>query len=200
MSKKPFLTFAVVTLLLAGCKAFDTPTFQKNYSLYNREAQKAEKENNWDAAAKRYFLALQNAQWAEEGTTVRSDFHLKLGRALGATCQFTQSEQNLTQAYTLNGRLPQALAELGRLKLAQNQLPDALAQFERALPALEKSAASDPIGLAEILDDYQAALLKSDRSTDATRIGKQAETLRAANRGQAAATIKPPYGSQCPKK
>ena len=41
----------VLAALLVGCKVFDTPAFQKNYSLYNREAGKAERENNWDAAA-----------------------------------------------------------------------------------------------------------------------------------------------------
>lgn len=51
---------------------------------------------------------------------MRSDFHYKLGRALGVTCQFDKSEQNLVQAYALNPRLPQALAEAGRIKLAQN--------------------------------------------------------------------------------
>ena len=88
MTRKPIVIFAITVVSLIGCKALDTPTFQNNYSLYNREALKAERENNWDAAGKRYFLALQNAEWAEEGKGVRSDFHYKLGRAFGATCQF----------------------------------------------------------------------------------------------------------------
>lgn len=198
MANKSILAFAISAALLTGCKALDTQSFQNNYSLYNREALKAEKENNWDAAGKRYNLALQNSEWAEEGKGVRADFHYKLGRALGATCQFEKSEQNLTRAAALNPRLPQALAELGRLKLAQNKLPDALGHFERAIPDLNKSASSDPIGLAEILDDYKVALLKSDKASDAANIAKQADALRAANAGKSAAMIRPPYGGQCP--
>ncbi|MDQ3260885.1 MAG: hypothetical protein M3Q00_08910 [Pseudomonadota bacterium] len=190
----------VLAALLVGCKVFDTPAFQKNYSLYNREAGKAERENNWDAAAKRYFLALQNSEWAEEGKGVRSDFHYKLGRAQGATCQFDKSAQSLNEAYTLNDGLPQALAELGRLNLAQNKLPEAVNYFERAIPELDKAnvGQSDPIGYAEILDDYKAALLKSNKPSDAARVAKQAEALRAASAGKAAIMIRPPYGKQCP--
>lgn len=71
-------------------------------------------------------------------------------------------------------------------------MPDALAPFERALPALEKSAANDPTGMVEILDDYQAALMKSNKPTDAAGIGKRAETVRATNPGKSATMIKPP--------
>jgi tetratricopeptide (TPR) repeat protein len=200
MTKRLMLSAAVCAASLLGCQALDTPTFQKNYSLYNREAMKAESENNWDAAAKRYFLALQNSEWAEEGKGVRSDFHYKLGRAQGATCQFDKSAQSLNEAYTLNNRLPQALAELGRLNLAQNKLPEALSYFERAMPELEKAnaAKTDPIGYAEILDDFKVALVKSSKASDAANVAKQADALRAANSGKAAAMLKPPYGGQCP--
>ena len=198
--KPSLVTLAFAATLISACSALDTPTFQNNYSLYNREATKAEKENNWDAAAKRYFLALQNAEWANEGKGVRSDFHYKLGRALGATCQFEKSEQNLTQANELNPSMPQALGELGRLKLSQNKLGDALGYFERALPNLEKSTSSDPIGVAELLDDYSAALIKSNKAADAAVITKRADALRAGNAGKSAVMIKPPYGGQCPEK
>ena len=200
MKLRLILSAAVCTVSLLGCKAFDTPTFQKNYSLYNREAVKAERENNWDAAAKRYFLALQTAEWAEEGNGVRSDFHYKLGQAQGATCQFDKSAQNLNEAYTLNNRQPRALAELGRLNLAQNKLPEALSYFERAMPELDKTNVerNDPIGYAGILEDYANALMKSNRATDAGRIAKRAESLRAANTSKTAEMIRPPYGAQCP--
>ena len=198
--KPSFVTLGVAATLISACSALDTPTFQNNYSLYNREALKAESENKWDAAAKRYFLALQNAGWANEGKGVRSDFHYKLGRALGATCQFEKSEQNLTEAYSLNPRMPQALAELGRLKLSQNKLADALGYFQRAVPEMDKANAgnNDPIGYAEILDDYKAVLAKSDKSSEAASVAKQAESLRAANVGKTATMLKPPYGGQCP--
>ena len=198
--KPPLVTLALTATLISACSALDTPTFQNNYSLYNREAVKAEKENNWDAAAKRYFLALQNVEWANEGKGVRSDFHYKLGRALGVTCQFEKSEQSLAQAHALNPKMPQALAELGRLKLAQNKPADAAGYFERALPSLENSASSDPIGVAEILDDYSSALTKSNKATDAASATKRADALRSANTGKSAAMIKAPYGSQCPAK
>lgn len=56
----------------------------------------------------------------------------------------------------------------------------------------------DPIGYAEILDDYKAALLKSDKAADAAHAAKQAETLLAANTGKTAAMLRPPYGGRCP--
>jgi tetratricopeptide (TPR) repeat protein len=198
---KSIFAFAVCAGFLVGCKVFDTPTFQNNYSLYNREALKAENEGNWDAAAKRYFLALQNSEWAEEGKGVRGDFHYKLGRAQGATCQFDKSEQSLNEAYSLNPKLPQALAELGRLKFAQNKLSDALGYFQRALPEMDKAnvGKSDPIGYAEILDDYKAALAKSGKAGDAAPLAQQADLLRSANAGKAPTMIRAPYGTQCPK-
>ena len=59
---KPILAAAITALFLVGCEALDRQSFQNNYSLYDREALKAEKENKWDAAAKRYFLALKNPE------------------------------------------------------------------------------------------------------------------------------------------
>ena len=198
--KKSLITLVFAAVLTSACATFDTPTFQNNYSLYNREGLKAEKDGNWDAAAKRYFLALQNSQWANEGKGVRADFNYKLGRALGATCQFEKSEQSLNEAYSLNSRLPQALAELGRLNLAQNKLPDALSLFERAIPEMDKTQinASDPIGYADILDDYKTALMKSGKASEASSIAAKADALRAANAGKAPSMLKPPYGAQCP--
>jgi tetratricopeptide (TPR) repeat protein len=198
--KPSMIALGLAAALISACSVLDTPTFQNNYSLYNREALKAEKEGNWDAAAKRYFLALQNSQWAEEGKGVRADFHYKLGRAQGATCQFEKSEQSLTEAYSLNPRLPQAMAELARLKLSQNKLADALSYFERATPGLDQVASADPIGVAEIFDDYSSALTKSSKAADAAAIAKRAEALRAANTGKTAGMLKPPYGGQCPEK
>ena len=188
-----------IALLMGGCKALDTSTFQNNYSLYNREALKAEQSNDWESARKRYFLALQNAEWAEEGKTARSEFHYKLGRAEGATCNFDKSELSLTTSYELNKRLPEALGELGRLNFAQGKSAQAIGYFDRAAAELAKSniASRDPIGYAEILDDYKAALLATNRSADATRVGDQAAALRASNGGKSAAMLRPPYGKQC---
>lgn len=189
-----------IALLMGGCKVFDTPTFQKNYSLYNREALRGEQSNDWDGARRRYFLALQNAEWAEEGKDRRSEFHYKLGRAEGATCYFDKAELSLNTAYELNTRMPEILGELGRLNLAQGKSAQAISYFERAAAEMAKSnmATRDPIGYAEILDDYKAALLTTNRSADATHIGDQASALRGANSGKSAAMLRPPYGKQCP--
>ncbi len=200
MMRKSFTTLALTVTLVSACASFDIPSFQKNYSLYNREALKAESENKWDAAAKRYFLALQNSEWAEEGKGVRSEFHYKLGRALGATCQFQKSEQNLLQAYALNPRMPQALAELGRLKFAQKDSRAAIDYFDRSNAELSKTTVSqsDPIGYAEILDDYRDALVAENRSQDGAAIQRKASELRNSSPKRDALMRRPPYGAQCP--
>ena len=199
MNRNLIVFTAGIALLVGGCKALDTPTFQNNYSLYNREATKAELSNDWDSARRRYFLALQNAEWAEEGKGVRSEFHYKLGRAEGASCYFDKAQLSLTTAYEMNNRMPEALGELGRLNFAQGKSAQAIGYFDRAAAELAKSnmASRDPIGYAEILDDYKAALLAANRSADATRVGDQAAALRASNSGKSAAMLRPPYGKQC---
>lgn len=200
MNRTFFIVTAAIAVLTSGCQALDTPTFQNNYSLYNREATKAEQSNDWDNARKRYFLALQNSEWAQEGKGVRSDFHYKLGRAEGASCFFEKSQASLTTAYELNNRMPEALAELGRLNAAQGKSAEALSYFDRAAAELAKGdiAKRDPIAYAEILDDYQAALAAANRSADASRVATQATALRTNNAGKSAARPRPPYGKQCP--
>jgi tetratricopeptide (TPR) repeat protein len=192
--------FAVL-LALAGCKALDAPKFQKNARIYSTQAANAEAANDWGGARRNYFLALQNAEWAEEGPAVLADLFYKLGRTDGVTCRFDAAADNFNKAYELNDKNAWPLVELARMNLAQGKADAAAKLFARALPVLEKAvgATRDPMNLAAAFQDYSTALGKLSMLPEADRANARALELRAQNESSAASPVPVPYASQCPR-
>jgi tetratricopeptide (TPR) repeat protein len=117
------------------------------------------------------------------------------------------SEKFFAESIALREKLPdreeahltQNLCEFGRLDLAEGKWEDAAAQFARAFPTLESVdlETSDPIGCAELLEDYEKALRNTGRAEEAAKISKRADDLRRANPSRAVVYAFRPYSSDC---
>jgi tetratricopeptide (TPR) repeat protein len=91
--------------------------------------------------------------------------YYEYGRASGVTCFYEHAEEYLSKALTLDeessGPTHYPLIELARLNLDRGKYAEAVPYFERVLPIVEKlnSEALDPIGFADLLDEYAVHLL-----------------------------------------
>ena len=202
MLLRTFFALLLAATLLSGCKSIDNYTFHNNKKLYVQNAQAAAQAGDWENAARRYFLALQNAQWAEASPKEQAQLNYEVGRARGVTCKYDLADVHLKRAYELEqkaGAPPyRSLVELARLSLAQKKYSEAIGYFERALPQWEKAGVTrDPTGFADALDDYAVALAKSNQQATANSVALRAKEMRTNAKGKPASEMRAPYGTQC---
>lgn len=193
-----FLLPVVVTgLWLAGCASVGT-SVHRNYA----EAVTAQAKGDWNAARQAWeqVMAASHAS----GATARQQavYHYEYGRSLGVTCFFDKAEHELLDAYRLDreteGPAYMSLTELARLNMAQKNFAEAVAYFEQMLNEVdEKVLREAPIGYADILDEYAAALTDTGREERAAKMHKEALEIRAAHPQSHSITERTPYASQC---
>lgn len=194
----------LAALALVGCVGItDKATFLDNKRLYVNNAEAQMKQGNWEAARRTYTLALNNAEWAEDKPSELAKLNYEVGRANGVTCRYDVAEKHLNQAYEIDkqssGPTYRALVELGRLNLKQGKSTEAVSFFDRAVLDLEKAKVpkSDPIGFAEVLEDYAKALYDAGDSSRSRTMIARANEARAQNSGKTATMGLTPYGTQC---
>lgn len=205
MNRKLCMLLSVSAVLITGCVGItDKATFLDNKRLYVKNAEGQIAAGNWANARRTYTLALNNAQWAEDTPQEMANLNYGLGRANGVTCRFDEATQNFNAALEFDkqtkGPSYRSLVELGRLNLAQKKSTEAVEFFSQALPELDKAklAERDPAALADVLDDYAAALeAGGGKAAQVAATKAKAAALQSANAGKAAKTARAPYGTQC---
>jgi tetratricopeptide (TPR) repeat protein len=151
--------------LLAGCAPFAQDLNKYNAARYADAGLAALNRGDWDAARRAYARAAVNADLGRAPTRTRSVMYYEYGRASGVTCFYEHAEEYLSKALTLDeessGPTHYPLIELARLNLDRGKYAEAVPYFERVLPIVEKlnSEALDPIGFADLLDEYAVHLL-----------------------------------------
>ncbi len=195
---------ALGALTLTACVGItDKATFLDNKRLYIKSAEAQVQQGKWHSARQTYFLALSNAEWAEDKPSELAKLNYEVGRVNGVTCRYDLAEKHLNQAYEFDkqsgGPTHRALVELGRLNLLQGKSIEATSYFDRAVVDLQRGDAAkrDPIGVAEVLEDFAKALEKGGDASRARTLIAQANELRAKNANKTAASAPTPYGTQC---
>ncbi len=172
---------------------------------YLQRASAAKSRNDWESAAGQYAQAINHADLPRDAAT-RSTMHLEYGRAMGALCQFGESEKYLLRAKematTAGGSLFPPLYELASLNTAQKQFVESSAWFSQLMPVIEREsrAKSSPRLVADALEKYAVALAATGNADAADSRRREAEKIRAANPQPAALGSITPYGSQCTKR
>ena len=179
---------AALSVFLCGCA---NPINARTADRYYEWGMDAEEAGDLKSAQKFYFRALRNAQMGWLGKRAEAYTLYELSRVNGylgdhtaAVLGFSNVLIWIEKAAPKADRLrAPALCEYARLLHDTGQHERALPFFERAVPELERRKAheSDPIAMAEFLEDYAASLRASNRNADA--VTEQARTLRAANPG-----------------
>lgn len=130
-----------------------------------------------------------------------------LGRSLGQLCQFNEAEKYLIEAATLEGEisggkgihLSQDYFELARLYYDYGKYDKAVPYFQEATALAEELgvSSSDPIGYANVLQDYAIALSKVGDANQAKAIEQKIATLRRSNPGKSAGFKIVRFNPQC---
>ncbi len=130
-----------------------------------------------------------------------------LGRSLGQLCQFSEAEKYLLEAANLESEisggkgihLSQDYFELARLYYDYGKFDKSVPYFQKAVPLAEelRVASSDPIGYANVLEDYAVALSKVGDANQAKAIEQRIAALRQSNSGKSAGFKIVRFNPQC---
>lgn len=181
------LVIIVSILLLAACVTVVRPS----QGIYSGDI--AYVRGDYAQAKNSYYSALQVAMQQNWKPHIASAKY-GLGRSLGQLCEFNEAEKYLTEAANLESEisggkgahLSQDYFELARLYYDYGAYAKAIPFFHKALPIVEELgvASSDPIGYANVLENYAVALAKSGDTTAANAIERKIANLRQSNPGK----------------
>jgi tetratricopeptide (TPR) repeat protein len=161
----------------------------------NYEGNKAYLSARYQEALQRYEKTLDAAYKNKDQQYIAIAMY-GLGRTNTKLCRLDEAENWLKQSITARDALAdtnkayitQNLSELARLYIAQERYAEANALLDRAVPLLYrlKLDRSDPIELANQLDEYEKSLRKTGRTVEADAIASKSKDLRQNNPGKIA--------------
>ena len=187
---------------LAGCAA---PINAHNAQSYARNASLAAQQGDWDAARRMWAGAVVNSSLAHADKRYQAVMNYEYARSLGVTCFYELAQQYFDKAYALdketNGPAYMSSFELARMYVAKGDKEKTVTYFGRALEeggvaGLEKH---DPIGFADMIDDYAKILGALGETSAADEKRRVASAIREANKTAKTKTDLTPYGTQCVK-
>ncbi len=199
--KTKLFSIAVFLILLTGCAHYMINL--KTAENYYNAAVKALQANDWANARMYFSRAWGNAMMGNADTRIISMLRYEYGRASGVMCDWEEAEKALEEAFELDvksgGPRWMPLVELARMSIAQKKYIKAKKYFERLMPILQEIQAEtqDPLGYADLLDDYALVLERTGEQEIAQRHRERARQLRDAFPGLTAHTEITPYGRQC---
>jgi hypothetical protein len=201
---------AIGVLALAVVGGCANPINQKTASNYYQSAVDAEIGGDFVFAERQYDRALINARLGHSPDAGVSAAMYGAGRMKGYLCKFDEAEPLLVESLTLEEKVtgPESaittkrLFELARFYYDRGQFEKSVPYFARGIPAVEKLGVgtSDPIALADALDEYSIALAGIGRSPESAEAKKRSSDLRSKNVGKRASFVPVRYGSKCPAK
>jgi len=181
----------LLVVLLCGCL---NPLNATHARRYSETGQAAEQAGDLKLARKCYARASINADIGFLSLAPKAYAHFDYSRvtgylgnheeaALGFSNVLRWIEKSAPKADDL---LAPALSEYARLLHDTGQHDKAVPLFERAVTELDRRnmAATDPIGLAEFLDDYARSLQATGRNREV--VTNRAHELREANKNEVA--------------
>ncbi len=191
-------------LLLTGCAS---DLNRKEASIHFEAAQRFDRAGDYASAREQYGKALVDARLAGAPPATISMLTYNFGRTTGYTCHLDESEKYLVDALELeesvtgpnSGVASMRVLELARLSFDRDEFEKSAAYYDRGIRIVSDLgvAQSDPIGLANALDEYSLALKKVGRESDARDAARRADDLRRFHPG-ARATFSPTR-YKCPK-
>jgi tetratricopeptide (TPR) repeat protein len=198
---------AIITALSALSAACMSPLLGREAEIHFEAASKFDAQGDYVSARDQYAQALMRAHFAHAPAETMSMLYYNYGRTAGYTCKLTEAKESLQKAMELelgvsgehSGVYTMRLMELARLHHDQGESAQSAQYFEKALPNLRalKLQDSDPIALADVLDEYAVVLDELHRSSDIEPVKAEAGAIRAAHPGMKAQFVAVRY--RCPK-
>ncbi len=189
-----------LSILLSGCAAAIT---ERTSQRATRVGLLAQSRGDWDTARRAWARAVFNAERSGYTPDKLAILTYEYGRALGVTCNFQSSEDELLRAHELDRQAGQplylSLTELARLNLAQKKYRATADYFERVFRELDAADAPQraPIAYSDYLDEYALALSALDSEERAQALRQRALDIRQKHPGKKSITDTTPYGKFC---
>jgi hypothetical protein len=168
----------------------------------------AERAGDYQLAERNYERALINARLGHAPDAGMSMVAYNLGRVKGYLCKYEDAEKLLTEALRLQEKagppdsafVSMRLFELARFHYDRGEHERAIPYFARGFQVAGKldAESKDPIGFAEVLEEYAIALEKSGDASSAFGRKSEAAKLRALYPGRPAASLHVRYNQPCP--
>ncbi|CAA0080279.1 Uncharacterised protein [Halioglobus japonicus] len=200
---------AVVVCLLCLIGGCAHSINQYNADRYYELGLAAEQQQNWGAAREYYWRAWVNARDGNAAPEYQSAVLYNLGRMMGYTCDFQQSEallrESLDREVPLSGpdsaNISKRLSELARLNFDQEKYSEAASYYARAIPMVQRLGIEkdDPVILANSLNELSQAYQLSGQAALAVASAEEAATIRARNKGHAVGFVPVRYTTGCPR-
>jgi tetratricopeptide (TPR) repeat protein len=197
--------FAILFItIITGCA---NPINRKTASNYYQWGIEAELAGDYVLAERNYERSFINAQIGQSPDAGISAVKYNLGRVKGYLCKYDDADgllrESLALEETVTGKdssiTTMRLFELARLNLDRGKYAASLQYFERGIPAVKRLglATTDPIGLANALDDYSLALAKSGNTELSENTKAEANSIRATSLRKTAVFKPVRYNRSC---
>jgi len=198
------LVVVALFVALGGCA---TAINRHNAENYHQAGLQAEWNGDYELAERNFYRALVNARSGNSPKAGISMAEYNLGRIKGYLCKHKEAEELLLDALKLevevtgpeSGVTSKRLFELARLYYDQGKYDKAAQYYSRAIPIVKKLGVekSDPIALADAMDEYSVSLSKSGNKTKASEVKSEASALRKNNPGAKAKFVPTRYNTRC---
>lgn len=195
------LIYFVLFFLLGGCATNDPSPQSLNWSGNEAYFQK-----DYDAAIEWYTASLVESRKLGDRQFEAIAMY-GLGRSNGHLCKLQEAEEWLIESIKIRRDLPdfetahltQNILELGRLHMAQGEWKQANEQFTEALPILGRlnMEAIDPLGYANLLEEYQLVLLNTGQEGAALANQAKIDEFREQIHADSAQYVSDLYPTNC---
>jgi tetratricopeptide (TPR) repeat protein len=193
-------SYAILTVtmlpFLAGC--ISNPVNDYTRVQYYKAGMQAEASGDLETARRDYGRAQINAQMGNLGPVKEAYACYEWSRVTGYLGRFAEAEKGYADAMVLidqsKGQADKLLApllcEYARMFRDSGQEQKAVPIYDRALTELDRIGAEgiDPLGLAEILDDYSQVLRSVGSKERADQIASRSVAIKDAHKGETAKT------------
>lgn len=197
------LKIFLVLLLILSSMSCATVSHQQQL---NYDGNKAYLSGRYQEALRSYEKTLRAANKNRDQQYIAIAMY-GLGRTNIKLCRLDEAEKWLKQSIIVRekvadndeAKITQNISELARLYSAQQRYLEANVLFERSLPLLYQMKAdhSDPIELANHLDEYEKSLRQTGRLSEADDIAIKSSELRQNNPGKIALYRPDPIPQSC---
>lgn len=163
----------------------------------------AAQRGDWGVARDGLRKAVAAAEKSDADQRTMAVLYYEYGRALGVTCRYGEARTYLEKALAfdevMGGPVYMSHVELARLNRAGRSLQEAQWHYRTVKPMLvaQNVPDVDPIGYADLLDEYADVLERIGRQGEAGALRSQSRKLRAAHPGRTSRVSATPYGTHC---
>jgi tetratricopeptide (TPR) repeat protein len=199
---KSLLMALVTSFTLSSCA---NPINLRTAANYAQGCIGFQQQGEWWKARQACGRAAINAELGGAEPRDIAGLWYEYGRTSGVICDYVESKKSLEKSLELdkanNGPIIMDYFELARLHFDQKKYHDSSSYYQLGISSTPKEiVAQDPIGYADVLDEYGEALKQNGDVINSNKVFAESKILRSENASRKSLTKRTPYGKFCDQK